>query len=59
MAQEPEKATTALISVSICKAAKVYAAHNDTTIRAIIETAVSEWLRNHGAPVSRETAGSV
>ena len=48
MPQEAEKVTTALISASICKAAKVYAAKNDTSIRAVIDAAVSGYLKAHG-----------
>ena len=48
MPQEAEKVTTALISASICKAAKVYAAKNDTSIRAVIDAAVSAFLKARG-----------
>ncbi len=53
MTQESEKATTALISADICRAAKVYGAQHGMTIRTVIEKSVIEWLGNHGAPVER------
>ena len=56
MAQEPEKVTTAAISFEINKAAKVYAAQNGTSIRAIVDEAVTGWLKTHGVPSMQEIA---
>jgi hypothetical protein len=49
MTQAPERTTTALISASLCRAAKIYAAEHGTSIRAIIEESVSEWLRDRSS----------
>ena len=56
MTHELERVTTAAISFEINKAAKVYAAQNGTSIRAIVDEAVSGWLRAHGVLSVQEIA---
>ncbi len=41
--------TTATISVDVARKAKIYAAQNGTSIRAIIDSAVPEWIDRKSA----------
>ena len=38
--------TTAVLSVNVARAAKIYAAQNGTSIRAIIDLAVPAWIKS-------------